>query len=426
MEPSPQRPEKREFHCPSCRGRILIPWDLPATTSPCPYCGVSITSPEPEPKVPWPKPEIPATPAAPALVEKPPAAPPVAPTVEAKPAPLPPRSEPRQKEAAKPGLLKDWLPVTGFFLLLAIGGAFAVNLALREKEKPVAAEAPVESVDELMVRENHYIHSGWRKDAERILAGFIAATTVRDKIPYVIGGPEMESRMREFYGDGPIDDSDTPAENFAARDLTEEDRRRGMFLMVFDQPPQIDMREFFQPLASLEVQYGLEEADLLLSSVARTRNFAMDPLRVHAFFKRTPDGIKLDWEVFVQTKHRLFERFVDSPEEGRTGVFRVLVMQDVADAGQSRAGMEAYLMADPAHRGQTARVAVARDSEIGRILSEIHWRGIPGAEPKARSATVELKWSGPAGGRTLEIKRLICWEFLGLGGVESTTRENPE
>ena len=377
--------------------------------------------------MPWPEPEIPAAPVAPPPEDKPAAKPIVSPAVETQPAPPPPPPRPQaRQEAAKPSLLKDWLPVMGFFLLLAIGGAVAVNLALREKEKPAANEQPLESVDELLVRENHYIRSGWRKDAERLLAGFIAAKTVREKIPYVIGGPEMENRMREFHGEEPIDDSDTPAENFAARDLTEEDRRRGMFLMVFDQPPQIDMREFFQPLATLEVQYGLEEADILLSSLARTRNFAMDPLRVHAFFKRTPDGLKLDWEVFTQTKHRLFERFVQSPGEGRTGVFRVLIMQDVADPAQSRAGMESYLMADPAHREQTARVAVPRESKIGRILSEIHWRDIPGAEPKARSTTVELKWSGPAGGRTLEIGRFICWEFLGLGGVESTTGANPE
>ncbi|HSP41474.1 MAG TPA: hypothetical protein VLO11_01260, partial [Luteolibacter sp.] len=243
MEPPPNRPEKREFHCPSCRGRILIPWDLPATSAPCPYCGETVISPAPEPEVPWPQPEIPAAPAgvpaAPVVLpqpEKPLAAPAPAEAKPVRSAPLPSRPEPRH-ETAKPSILKDWLPVTGFFLLLALGGAVAVNLALREKEKPAAEEQPAESVDELMVRENHYIRSGWRKDAERLLAGFIAATTVRDKIPYVIGGPEMEARIREFYGDDPIDDSDTPADNFAARDLTENDRRRGMFQMVFDQPP---------------------------------------------------------------------------------------------------------------------------------------------------------------------------------------------
>jgi len=271
----------------------------------------------------------------------------------------------------------------------------------------------------MIVRENHYMRVGWRDDAKRVLAGFIAAKNVHDKLPFVIGGREMEPRMLEFHGDGPIDDSDTPANSFAVHDLSESDRQRGLFLMTFDQPPQIDMREFFKPLATLEVQYGLEEMDLLLASMAATRNFAMEPLRAFAFFKRTPDGLKLDWEVFVQTKHRLFGKFIGAPDMENPAVFRVLIMQDVADAGKGGADMETYLMVDPAHRAETARVAVARDSEIGRILSEIHWHGIPDAEPKSRGATLELQWSGPPGARTLGISRFICWEFLGLGGVES-------
>jgi hypothetical protein len=94
-------------------------------------------------------------------------------------------------------------------------------------------------------------------------------------------------------------------------------------------------------------------------------------------------------------------------------------MQDVPTTGQVGADVGTYLMVDPAHRSETARVTVARDSEIGRILSEIHWHGVPDAEPRSRGATLELMWSGPPGARKLGISRFICWEFLGLGGVES-------
>lgn len=49
--------------------------------------------------------------------------------------------------------------------------------------------------------------------------------------------------------------------------------------MIYDQPPQLEMKEFFRQLASLDVQYGLNKADLLQSALARVSNFAMSPPR---------------------------------------------------------------------------------------------------------------------------------------------------
>ena len=426
MEHSPNRGDKREFHCIRCQGRILIPWDLPATTGPCPYCGEVITSPPPIEPVPWPQPEVIQSP--PAVVEKAIVEPtplPAPKPVETAVKPMKPTRPMRERDEERPKLGKDWLPIAGFFLLLAVGAGIAIYLGTREIKRPASKETPLESVDELMVRENRYIQTGWRDDARRLLAGFIAADSVSGKLPFILGGESMKPRLEAFYGSGPIDDSDTPVGSFAVQELLEEDRRRGMFMMTFDQPPQINMREFFQPLATLEVQFGLEEADMLLSSAAITRNFAMEPLRVHAFFKRTPDGLKLDWEVFAQTKYQTFRKFIDARESGPQ-VFRVLIMEDVPDVSRPDPGKHYYLMADPAHKTHTARVAVASDSPIGRILSEIHWRGKLGAKPLARTATLELSWTGEADTRTLEITRFLCWEFLGLGGVEANSPQNAE
>lgn len=324
--------------------------------------------------------------------------------------------------------IKQWLPVAGFLGLLAVSAGIAIYFGTRETSAPKTVPPPSTQalIDDNEVRENHYIRLGWRKDAARVLEGFMAATTVRDKLPFILGGETMAQRLAEFYGTAAIDDSDTPAAAFSYTELSEDDRRRGMFLMVYDQPPQIDMREFFKPLATLEVQHGLEEADILLNTVARTTNFAMQPLRVQAFFKRTPDGLKLDWETFVQTKHRLFQSFTDLPQPGRKEVFRVLVIEDVADPAQTAAGQRAYLLADPAHRDHNARVAVAADSDIGRALEVINWRGRPDAQPRSRTATVELAWISENDTPVLTLSRFICWEFLGLGGQTSGNQENPE
>jgi hypothetical protein len=160
----------------------------------------------------------------------------------------------------------------------------------------------------------------------------------------------------------------------------------------------------------------VDEADLLLSTLARVGNFAMEPLRVHAFFKRTADGLKLDWEIFAQTKYRTLQNFVELPEVGQAGVFRVFIVEDVPDKGRAVAGTRTYRVADPANTGDTARVNVKVDSEIGRELSLINWRGTKENRPITRTATMELKWNGEPTAPELEISRFLCWEFLGLGG----------
>ena len=274
------------------------------------------------------------------------------------------------------------------------------------------------SATDTSAREANYIRVGWQKEAYQLLRDYMAATNSREKLPFILNGDAMETRLEDFYGGGVINDSDTQADAFSIYELSEEDRSRGLFMMIYDQPPQFEMKEFFRPLASLEVQYGIDEADILLSTLARVGNFAMEPLRVHAFFKRTPQGLKLDWEIFAQTKYRTFQNFVELPENGHTGTFRVFVVEDVPDKSHLEAGTRTYRVADPANVGDTARVNVKVDSETGRALSIINWRGTKESHPITRTATVELKWSGEEASPELEISRFICWEFLGLGGQD--------
>ncbi len=264
-----------------------------------------------------------------------------------------------------------------------------------------------------------YIRIGWQKDATRLLKDFLAAEKAEWKLPFILNAEFLAPRVRDLYGDGVIDDSDTPAGAFSVYELSEEDRKRGLFMMTYDQPPQFDMRDFFRPLATMEVQYGIDEADMLLSTVARAGNFAMEPLRVHAFFKKTPAGLKLDWEIFAQTKYRTFRSFTELPEPGRTGVFRVFVAEDVPDSSNVSAWSRTYRLSDPAHTDDSTRVNVKADSEIGRTLSQLNWLGTKGGSPLTRTATVELKWAGNHDKPQLLLHRFICWEFLGLGGQEN-------
>ena len=477
----PTPSDKRDFHCNHCGGRILIPRELPPTTGPCPHCAGIITSPPleapPTETIPpaTPAPPVPAPPAVAMPATAIPAAPvPAAPSASPVPSPppqpladpLPPRATPpphpdvaaappvptpSAKEtavpAAKPlpsdkpsttppkgGKPNPAAPKTPapkrrhaakilvplflvLFLVAAIGGGLYFIKQEMDKRTAPPPSAPI-GMDPA-AKEANYLRIGWKKEAHQVLRDYLAATTSHDKLPYILNADTLATKVEDFYGGSVIDDSDTPAEAFSVYELSEEDHKRGLFMMVYDQPPQFDLKEFFRPLASLEVQYGIDEADILLSTLARVGNFAMEPVRAHAFFKRTPEGLKLDWEIFSQTKYRTFENFAELPEIGLTGVFRVFIVEDVPDKGHLEPGTRTYRMADPANTTDTARVNVKVDSETGRSLSIINWRGTKESKPITRTATVELSWTGEPAAPELVISRFICWEFLGLGGKEA-------
>ncbi len=464
--------DKREFRCSHCGGKILIPWDLPPTTGPCPHCSGTITSPGPEAFVPPVQavpvaspvpppvqsvlpPVRPEIPDAPVIRREPPpvtsvlpqspapvvlpepvvrkSAPEPVPAVEepvspAHPVEIPHASGPiptnkrkhKSPPVTKPRKEKSGLmPVLLVILALIFAGGAVVYFVAEEMGRNVPPPTVSKALADPGAKEANYIRVGWQKDAFQLLRNYMAATSAKEKLPFILNGDTMAARLEDFYGGGVINDSDTPADAFSIYELSEEDRKRGLFMMIYDQPPQFDMKEFFRPLAPLEVQYGIDEADMLLSTLARVGNFAMEPLRVHAFFKRTPEGLKLDWEIFAQTKYRTYQNFVELPEVGQVGVFRVFIVEDVPDKGRLEAGTRTYRMADPANTTDTARVNVKVDSETGRALSIINWRGTKESRPITRTATVELKWTGDPADPQLEISRFICWEFLGLGGQDS-------
>ncbi len=265
------------------------------------------------------------------------------------------------------------------------------------------------------VREDK-VAKAWQEEAKQVLGEFLAANTPAGKAAFSIRGSELLPQMNAFYGRGPVDDSDTPLSGFAAADLGDGDHKRGIYRMVFDRPPQFEMKDFFGPLAPLEVQMKVKEPDLLLSSLARAGNFTSEPVKVDVFFKRGADGLmKIDWDTFVQTKYRTFRSFSELPDPGNSAVFRVFVMEDVPENGRGTLGHKTYKIVDPAYRGDSVRVEVPVDSELGRALSKVNYLGVKDARMITKTATLELEWTHEASPR-LAIKRFLCWEFLGIGG----------
>ena len=380
--------KQREFLCEHCRGKIAVPQDLPPTTGPCPYCSGTITSPASD--VPPPS----------AVNSEPPLT--VGKTKESHPrVEIPTRSpavvaaevagnvKPKERAASSGSKgnrssLVSWMLGALALILLGGGGAYFVSTKLgRNTDPPMAM--PIRN--DAAAREASYLRNGWQKDAARLLHDYLAAKSTAEKLPFILRGGELGKKIEDFYRSGINDDADIPAESFSINELTEDDRKRGIFMMIYRQPS--------------------------------TGDTAHEPVRVQAFFKRTPEGLKLDWEMFAQTKYRTLRKFVGRPEIGQTGVFRVLMVEAMPDKSPSSAATRVYRIIDPAHPIDLARVNVKVDSDAGRALSLVQWSGGEGHSPLTRTATLELRWSGQPGIPELEISRLVCWEFLGLGGEET-------
>lgn len=326
-------------------------------------------------------------------------------------------SRPKNKRAIHPAI-----PFLAAVLLI-VGVLVALVLIKRKGPDvgpPVVAE-PAQPPADGEAREK-FLRDGWKEYATNTLTAFLRASTPAEKARYVIGGESKVKEMQQFYaGEQKIDESNTPIDLFNHLDLDPSDKQRGIFLMQFERPAQYDMREFFRPVAPLEIQHELEEPGLLLSAFAARENFAMEPIRVMAFFKEIDNKLLLDWDVYTQTKYRSLRHFATSPQPGESNVFRVMVREvlpatQAIESGESK-GYRYFRFADPAHDQDFVDVAVRSNTLAGQILADLAFINVPNKEPQSRYATVRLGWTEDSEPR-IELERVLCWEFLGLGGVE--------
>lgn len=409
----------RTFQCSHCSTGIQIPANLPPTTAPCPKCGQEVTSPPLETVVPEPVVEP--------IIES---------TVE-------PAVEPQEesvsiltKKSAKPvadavveveveegqpsgkgGKLKFLMLSAGLVALLLLAAA-AAKIFLPSEKKDVTTKTRVSPQQKLTPeerRDNAYRRQGWIEEAEAVLVKFLEAKTVEERAALTIRGSLNEAEMAAVYDEFAEEVQRTPVDVFSPMLLADQDTKRGIFLMIYNRPEQFAIGGFFRPVPPMRVKYGLEEPDLFLVSEASLINFVDQPLRVMAYFLKTPEGMKLDWQSYAQTKYRLLRQFVDNPEAGRKGVFRVFVQEDVDLDGRDGEGFSVFRFSDPANQKDFAKVLVKNESELGRALAPLKWRGRVVGRAPIRNATVSLIWSNDEQ-PVLQMGELICWEFLGLGG----------
>lgn len=436
--------DRREFHCEHCGGQILIPRDLPTTTAPCPHCAKNITSPEPgsksnlpnrrhSPKSKNPASKMDLKLTTEGLDEL---------GTEGEPIKLgtSQHAEPlaRQKKSLQPKKTSPTKPVLSRQPLAEEQSSgtiyndfekMLIDETRRHKRKtitvltllvltlasatylcfeyfPESATTDDEEADAGKTNSSQltqaYVQGGWGKEARDVLRAYLVATTSYGKIPHIIGGHSMLQEIGIFYKASIINDLDTPVEAFTIKPLAAQDHQRGIFRMVFnartDGPP---------PKKSI---------DTTNEHLVYPDEVDNQPTSIHAFFKHTPNGLKLDWNIFAQTKYRTLLNFARQPNPRRKASFRILIAQDTPSPDQPAEYPLRYRIADPANARDVIWASAHENSQAAKELRQIHWGNQEGQPSITRSATIELAWTGDDNTRELVIHRFICWEFLGLGG----------
>ena len=438
------KPTKASFSCKYCQKNIQIPYGLSVITAPCPYCGKEVTSPdfdkeeaaEPEAsaarktdgtneadKVEPVQTSTGSTVKAPVLVTG------AAASIK-KTSDLPdPNKEANEKLGEGEEVLEKskearliWMVL--FVLLLVIGG-LAIWLTSSEKNQAAVAELQADedagpSAEEL---KKEWRAGGWKQDASNVLIGFMSAKSAEEKMKYVIPNDGVQEDLQQFYPAG-SDDSDTPAEFFAHRSGSEQDHERGIFRMHYHQPGQVEIKDYFAPIGSLDKIMGMKEATLIDMAYAINKSNVSAPISIMAFFKDTEAGLKLDASVFIQGKFRTFRSFVNYPKPGDKKIFRVTISESIDHELRDNKQYRTYRIEDFAYPEEHVNVSVKVNSEVGKILSALNWRGTD-RDYQARTATLELGWS-KAKPVSLQVERLICWEFLGVGGEIGNSAEDAD
>lgn len=330
----------------------------------------------------------------------------------------PPLSESGKSRAGSSSA--KWL-LAGVACLVGLGAVAVVGkMLLSPKDDTPPSGRGSASLSAEARKANAFEQRGWVPEANKTLEAFFAAQNAAERAKWTLS---EASTLELFYRDFPFDERDTSVESYSPVSLGKEDTSRGIFLMNYNRPSQFAITEFFRPIPPLRVRLGVEAPDPLLMGEAFLDNFVEESVRVMAFFRREEDGrMRLDWETFVQTKHRLLREFVENPSPGKRGVFRIFVQEDVDFEDRDGTGVSVFRLSDPANQDDYAKVLVNDASELGQAFAPLKWRGRAVRVAPKRNGTVTLIWSDEAEPQ-LQLGGLICWQFVGLGGEPGNWKE---
>ncbi|MFN4944895.1 MAG: hypothetical protein ACK5G9_14045 [Akkermansiaceae bacterium] len=361
--------QEHAFNCPSCHGRIVIPFNLPPTAGPCPHCQATVTSPDFLVNTSAIEVEVDTS-----VVETP------TPTPTPAPATAPATATPNQ--AAKKG--NSIVRILVFLLIIGgLGGAayFVIGIlrAKNETNEPLGIKLfPRNSTEPAKAIINPTMEK------------YLAAYSLNEKMDYVLNAELLRPKIEAFYTNRTIDETNTPANKFSTVQIPEADSNKGFTLLQYNHPESTN-----------------------------ATNLSNSNTKVLAFLKETEQGVKLDWEVFAQTKYKTFNAFIKNPIIAKTEVFRMIVTNEPAtNPPNTPANDTSYKFTDPIHKDDSAQIYVLTTTQAGQALSSLDQESAKTNVPTHRTATVELIWAGTPEKPQLQVNRFICWEFLNLGGKE--------
>lgn len=255
------------------------------------------------------------------------------------------------------------------------------------------------------------------ESAKAAFSEFLGTADPQALADHVIEGNERLPAIERYLKEkGPFPKPEE-LDTISSLPLSQGDLKKGIAALTYRREVRTDLLSAAPliPLAS-RTNGSLERMAMVDTTLDREK-----PKQALALFKREGDRMLLDWDLFVQTWDRSLAAFRDGELGDGPMRFRVLVASDipVSENGESLENA-VFRIQDPVHVGDIIRVQTKGFSADERRLLSLD-RGHAGAGGRiglTRTATLDLS-RDPATGR-VGISRFVCWEFLGLGGVEQS------
>lgn len=323
-----------------------------------------------------------------------------------------PEPEPEVSTSSK----TPWV-VSTFLLLLLTAAALLFYRELIQPHQKIKPLAPTP-----ITKPTHVSTFQWQPQARELLQQFFAATTPEAKARCVIGGLATVERLQQTWGKQLLNETPLDPNDFAAIAVDPTASQPQVFLMIYERPAQYDIQKFLRPLVSMEVMQGMETLDPLTKSVTAPELFETPPLNVQAYLKLVEGKLLLDYDIYLQTRHRTLQRFAESAPPGSQETFRVIVEEDVPLPHDLTSSHRIYRVTDPIHTADSYRVFSADDRSFAKNLAELHWHRVPSTTIQHRAATITLTKRED---QRIELTDFLCWQFLGLETSSSPQPTDP-
>ena len=198
-------------------------------------------------------------------------------------------------------------------------------------------------------------------------------------------------------------------ENFQLFPLTEGDAKKGLAGFVLSEPPFYPLETGFRPVVTMAIHQNIEAMPFYIKGASARHIPPPSRRRVLAFFRTDQGKTMLDWPLYAQTRYQLFPLFAKGLLEQTKGTFRLGVVREKMFSHLDQADtLAVYRIHCIAYSSDSYRVSVSDPAvyqEIEKLLTNYGSNS---------TGTFEVVRQG----RRLIISKMICAEFLGLGGRE--------